>query len=81
MNEREAALTKEELNRLPDGTRILVTWSGGNGPHRYVLRFKHGAAFAVTDFGRGEDPVSEHLVLNFVGAHPLTQVWIDSEVR
>lgn len=30
-------LTQDELEQLPDGTEIVVTWSGGNGPHRYKL--------------------------------------------
>lgn len=39
---------------LADGTRILVTWSGGNGPHEYVLRFDAwGTPYAETDFAHG----------------------------
>lgn len=31
-------LTQEEVNALPDGTKIVVTWSGGNGPAVYTVR-------------------------------------------
>jgi len=30
-------LTQEEADVLPDGTEIIATWSGGNGPHRYTV--------------------------------------------
>ncbi len=32
----EAPLTLEAVRALPDGVRILVLWSGGNGPHEYI---------------------------------------------
>lgn len=35
-------LTQEQLAALPTGTAIVVTWSGGNGPHKYELRHDHG---------------------------------------
>jgi len=31
-------LSAEEIAALPNGTRIIVTWDGGNGPHEYVIR-------------------------------------------
>lgn len=30
-------LTQEEVNRLPNKTRVMVLWSGGNGPHEYII--------------------------------------------
>lgn len=30
-------LTQEEVNSLPSGTVVEVTWTGGNGPHKYVI--------------------------------------------
>lgn len=30
-------LTVEEIKALEPGTRIVVTWSGGNGPHEGVV--------------------------------------------
>lgn len=29
-------LTQAEVDKLPDDTKILVIWSGGNGPHEYT---------------------------------------------
>ena len=31
-------LTEEQVADLPDGTEVEITWSGGNGPHRYVIQ-------------------------------------------
>lgn len=31
-------LTIDEVQELPDGTPIIVVWSGGNGPWPYTLR-------------------------------------------
>lgn len=28
-------LTQEQVDALPEGTRVMVKWSGGNGPHEY----------------------------------------------
>lgn len=65
------ALTKDELDQLPDGTSIKVTWSGGNGPHKYVLRRHYSTPWAAMPDG--------HMVghLKHVGAHPLDQVFVD----
>ena len=41
-------LTRQEVEALPDGTRIIVIWSGGNGPHRYTLRHHLGYLVAVS---------------------------------
>ena len=71
-------LDNATLAQLPDGARIVVTWSGGNGPHRYILRRdQFGALFAETDFAHGN---TRHR-LDVVGRHPLTQVWVDEEHR
>lgn len=32
------SLTQEEVNNLPDGTKVLVTWTGGNGPYLYTIK-------------------------------------------
>lgn len=31
-------LAPSQIRALPDRTRVIVTWSGGNGPHLYELR-------------------------------------------
>lgn len=30
-------LTQDEVDHLDDGTPVTITWSGGNGPHEYVV--------------------------------------------
>ena len=30
-------LTQEQVDALPHGTEIVVTWSGGNGPAEYTV--------------------------------------------
>lgn len=32
-----ARLSSAEVERLPLGTKVVITWSGGNGPHRYEV--------------------------------------------
>lgn len=74
------ALTQAEVDALPDGTRILVTWSGGNGPHEYVVRVIDGRRYAVLPEGhpwRREDEDTRppgDSELERVGEHPLTVV-------
>jgi len=30
-------LTQSEVDNLPEGTPVTVTWTGGNGPHNYLI--------------------------------------------
>ena len=30
-------LTQEQVDELPEGAEVEITWSGGNGPHRYLI--------------------------------------------
>jgi hypothetical protein len=39
-------LTQEECDQLGADVRVLVVWSGGNGPHEYVTgNPRHGHAY------------------------------------
>ncbi|KKW13330.1 MAG: hypothetical protein UY48_C0002G0021 [Candidatus Gottesmanbacteria bacterium GW2011_GWB1_49_7] len=63
-------LTMDELQRLPEGTTIMVVWSGGNGPYRYTLTF--------TPLGACAQAPNICYLLAFVGkAHCHTRVWLD----
>ncbi len=43
-------LTEDDFDALPDGARVVVTWSGGNGPHEYLVRVSQfGQRLIVTD--------------------------------
>lgn len=35
-------LTQEEFDGLEAGTAVIITWCGGNGPHRYLVTKEHG---------------------------------------
>ena len=37
-------LTQEQVDALPHGTEIVVTWSGGNGPAEYTVASVPGPA-------------------------------------
>ena len=41
-------LTQEEVNALPNGTEIVVTWSGGNGPWKYLITKPFGLTMVST---------------------------------
>jgi hypothetical protein len=70
-------LTADEVATLPEGTPITVTWSGGNGPHAYVITVdKRGNRYAwVPD----RDPMGRlrwYNPLRFVGQERYhTRVW------
>lgn len=69
------ALTQEEVDRLPVGARVRVTWSGGNGPHDYfVIPNVDGARVAITLDGTWVGTLTE------VGAdQPHIQVWVERD--
>jgi hypothetical protein len=61
-------LTQQEVDALPDGTRVFVKWSGGNGPHLYETVRLRGQ-MCVQNLYR--DP------LRFVGKEPFhTRVFL-----
>lgn len=43
-------LTQKEVNNLPIGTEVIVTWSGGNGPHKYTI-IENGDYGPITNIG------------------------------
>ena len=66
-------LTADEVAALPDGATVVVIWSGGNGPHRYVIAVSGGDRYAWTG-----DPGSDRFynALTFVGQERFhTRVW------
>jgi len=72
-------LTQADVDGLPIGARVIVTWSGGNGPSTYEVVSKwEGRTFVVPPhlFGRVPEitPAMWHELHN-VGDHPKTQVW------
>lgn len=43
-------LTQEEVDNLPIGTKIIVTWGGGNGPAERIITEKWNG-HCITDIG------------------------------
>ena len=74
-------LTQDEVNNLDDGTKVIVLWSGGNGPHEYEI-------ITPVSGGRKWDikcvkntvtglPNIKGGLLDFVGLEkPFTMVWL-----
>jgi hypothetical protein len=68
-------LTQEEVNALPVGTRVIIIWAGGNGPHRYtILRDKRGDVRASNVYRDR---------LNNCGTHPFAnvRVWKEHDAK
>lgn len=73
------ALTKDDLDALPEGTPIIVLWSGGNGPARYTLVRHRGRPFARHHSEPADYIDYEKNLFEFMGIkHPFTRVWIDA---
>jgi hypothetical protein len=52
------------VDALPDGARVSVRWSGGNGPHEYTVERHHETVWAKECKS----------VIDYVGERPLTEV-------
>jgi len=66
-------LTQKEVDELPEGTEVIITWSGGNGPHKYITGKYDGESY--TTFVASDE--KRHLGdrIDFVGAEkPFTMV-------
>lgn len=76
-------LTQTEVEALPVGTKVFVKWSGGNGPHWYMIgENKWGNKTIETKFRGREDKT---VLMCFVGSafigekSPWTTVEIEDE--
>lgn len=71
-------LTQDEVNVLEEGTRVLVKWSGGNGPAEYIVRVWKDIRFAGMK-NWPDEPLNafEHRELDFIGKERFhTRVWL-----
>ena len=71
-------LTEAEVGALPEGTRVVVIWTGGNGPHRYRITVdRRGDRYAWSGAGR-DARLRFYNRLHFVGGERFhTRVWLD----
>jgi hypothetical protein len=61
-------LTEAEVAELVEGTRITITWSGGNGPHDYMVAVdKYGVRYAAIN-DDPDDPFRWYNRIDFVGS-------------
>lgn len=74
----EAPLSAEDVGRLPDGARVRVIWSGGNGPHEYVIAVdEYGQRYAASTRPDPDDRMRWYNPLTFVGTQRFhTRVWL-----
>ena len=71
-------LSTREIRTLPEGARVIVTWSEGNdGPHEYGVHWRRGEPYAQTEEERHEGRVDlEKWLTYYVGSRrPFTRVW------
>lgn len=43
---RNGLLSQTEVNRLKNGTKVWIYWTGGNGPHKYTIETQNKVAWA-----------------------------------
>lgn len=65
-DEESRLLSQSEVDSLANGTEVMVKWAGGNGPHRYSLKFMDGyrSPFAVL---RMDEHLTYSMLLRQVG--------------
>jgi len=71
-------LSTREIRTLPEGARVIVTWSEGNdGPHEYGVHWSRGEPYAQTDEEHYAGRVDlEKWLTYYVGPRrPFTRVW------
>jgi hypothetical protein len=73
-------LSAEDVERLPEGSRVVVIWSGGNGPHECVIAVDEGGQRYTVSPERAndlDDRMRWYNPLHFVGGERYhTRVWL-----
>jgi hypothetical protein len=71
-------LSTREIQTLPEGARVIVTWADGNdGPHEYGVHWHRGEPYAQTDedHRRGRVDLEKWLTYYIGARRPFTRVW------
>lgn len=76
-----SVLTAEQIEELPEGTPISVIWSGGNGPHDYLLHHDAFGSYAAPNPPYEDADVQRRMEvynpLRFIGDKQFhTRVWL-----
>lgn len=67
------ALTEQQIAELPEGTRVVVTWSGGNGPHTYSVHQCRDRTYVWNDRYQTDEQrqrAKHYNPLSFIGDGP-----------
>ena len=72
-------LTRDEVAQLDEGTRVVIIWSGGNGPHEYTITIDtlgERCAWSRPQRWGPNDPMRYCNPIEFVGDRRYhTRVW------
>jgi hypothetical protein len=60
-------LTTSEVSELVEGTPVTITWSGGNGPHDYVIAVDERGRRHAAPNNDPDDPMRWYNPITFVG--------------
>lgn len=77
-------LTAAQIRALADGTEVMITWSGGNGPHPYrilvckwgIVRVETGYADSILTFQDQVKPMNRVTL----GWSPEARSWMQERV-
>jgi hypothetical protein len=68
-------LTQQEVDELPDRIEVMILWSGGNGPWRYIISHRQGLTYVLNRRPDHSEYLSSQV--DFVGFERWhTQVWV-----
>lgn len=62
---KSAYLTQAEVDALPADSEVIITWTGGNGPHKYTIGKYYGDSYTTYETADGVVHLG-HLI-DFVG--------------
>lgn len=75
VNSPHPPLTEAEVAKLPEGTPVTIIWSGGNGPHQYIITVDYDGTRCAWVERHGER-LRYYNPLRFVGQERYhTRVW------
>ncbi len=81
-------LTTDEIYKLNEGQEVVVTWSGGNGPHNAIIKHRHGAVYAMSptslDYYKGhkvQESLETRKRYGFKNKYPLHGLTIKESVN
>lgn len=58
-------LTQKQVDDLPEGTEVMILWSGGNGPHKHIIGKYSGKSYTTFIGSDNNRHIGE--LINFVG--------------